>query len=52
MSEAESLELIQRFIHHLTVAGVDLHCPLPSMAHDLPGNIIQWYYPDNVETHY
>ena len=24
--------LIQRFIHHLTVAGVDLHCPLPDMA--------------------
>ena len=33
--------LIQRFIHHLTVAGVDLHCPLPGMAYDLSGDIIQ-----------
>ena len=24
--------LIQRFNDHLTVAGVDLHCPLPGMA--------------------
>ena len=33
------LNLIQCFIHHLTVAGVDLHRPLLGMAHDLPGNI-------------
>ena len=31
--------LIQRFNDHLTVAGVDLHCPLPGMAYDLRGNI-------------
>ena len=33
--------LIQRFINLLTMAGVDLHCPLPDMAYDLRGNIIQ-----------
>ena len=33
--------LIQRFINLLTMAGIDLHCPLSGMAYGLRGNTIQ-----------